>query len=343
MTTYSHAIIGCGRVAPNHVDGFRQVPGWSVDWACDRDPHAQAFAETHRVPRWTRTASDVLGDPGVDSVSIAVDHAQHARLVREALEASKHVLVEKPLCLDRREARELVALAADRGRLLSVVAQHRYDPLVLALRSWVRDGLLGDLVFVAVSLQARRSADYYTGSYWRGTLAGEGGSALLNQGYHCLDAVRWICGELTVRDAMASTRALAGLIETEDSLSGLLSMGGVPVTLHVTVAGSVDWRTRLEVVGRDGAVTIDLDHPGALHHCSGPAELHRRAERERLRSRTEEPPGVDYYGVSHRRQIADFCRSVQTGQPMIASADDAVGTLDTALGLYEAARAAVPV
>ena len=337
MTTYRHAIIGCGRVAPNHADGFQQVPGWAVEVACDRGTDVEVFAKEHTIPRWTREAAEVLADETITSVSVAVDHAQHATLVRQALAAGKHVLVEKPICLDAAEARDLVALAGSRNLVLSVVSQHRYDPVVLAVREWLRAGLLGELVSVSAALQAYRPPEYYRDSYWRGTWSGEGGSALINQGYHCLDAVRWICGDLTVRAAAATTRALAGVIETEETISGLLVAGDVPVTLAVTVASPVDWQTRIDVVGRRGSVSFDLDHPGRLHQCTGPDDLMREAERHRARSLAEEPPGVAYYGVSHRRQIADFCRAVAGGGPMLTSAHDAVGTLDTVLSLYDKA------
>lgn len=339
MREYRHAVIGCGRVAANHVDGFGAVPGWSVAVACDRQAHVDTFAKAHGIPAWTREHADVLTDPSVTSVSVTVDHAQHGELVRQALEAGKHVLVEKPLCLDQSQADALTALAAERGLVLSVVAQHRYDPLVLAVRAWVREGLLGDLLYVSAGLQARRTEDYYADSYWRGTRAGEGGSALINQGYHCLDTVRWICGDLTVHAAVAGTRVLTGVMETEDTLGALMSSGQVPVTLNVTVASSVDWRTRIELVGSLGSVVFDLDHPGTLHHCSGSDDLMRRAEQERARALAEEPPGISYYGVSHRRQIADFCQGIAAGTPMLSSSEDAVGTLRTIAALYDRAGA----
>ncbi|QMU67395.1 Gfo/Idh/MocA family protein [Streptacidiphilus sp. P02-A3a] len=335
MTDYRHALIGCGRVAANHVDGFRRVPGWVLAAACDREPHVAEFARAHAIPRVTRDAGELFADPSVTSVSIAVDHRQHGPLVERALLAGKHVLVEKPLCLDPKEARDLVALADERSLVLSAVAQHRYDPLVLAVRDWVARGLLGDLVQASVALQARRTPEYYTDSYWRGTQDGEGGSALINQGYHCLDAVRWICGDLTATAALRRTRRLAGVIETEDTLGALLSASGVPVTLNVTVASSVEWRTRIEIVGVRGSVVFDLDHPGRLSHWEGPAELVRLAERENARGLAEEPPGASYYGTSHRRQIADFCRGVAGGGAMLSSAADAVGTLETIVSLYE--------
>lgn len=337
MSEFRHAIIGCGRVAVNHVDGFRAMPGWALAAACDRAGHVGEFAREHGIPRAVHDATEVLADPAITSVTISTDHAQHGALVEAALLAGKHVLVEKPLCLDPAQGSCLIDLAEGQGLVLSVVSQHRYDPVVLAVRQWVRDGLLGDLVQVSASLQASRPAKYYTESYWRGTLAGEGGSALINQGYHCLDVTRWVTGELTAVAAVSRALALAPVIETEDTLSGLLACGSALVLLSVTVASGTEWRTRIELTGRAGSVTFDLDHPGRLHHWSGTLDLVAAAERESVREPEAQPAGMSYYGISHRRQIADFCLSVATGAPMLSGPADALATLETINDLYELA------
>ncbi|GED10737.1 Gfo/Idh/MocA family protein [Cellulosimicrobium cellulans] len=337
----NHAIIGCGRVAPNHVHGFGEVDGWSVSTVCDTVPgRAREFAAQHGVPVATDDVDQVLDDGAVTSVSITTGHGRHAELVEAALLAGKHVLVEKPFGLSPDTARALVDLARSRGLVLSSVSQHRYDPVVLAVREWIALGLLGEITFVTATLQARRTRDYYESSDWRGTHGGEGGSALINQGFHCLDTVRWLCGDLAPQAAVTRTVALGDVIETEDTLCGLLTTrGGAPVLLSVTVASSVEWRTRIEVVGTDGSVTFDLDHPGRLHFWSGSRELHVRAEAERDRRAVEEPVGVSYYGVSHNRQIADFCASVGSGHPMLVDVSDSVGTLESITGLYQHAGA----
>lgn len=333
-----HAIIGCGRVAPNHVDGFSALDGWELRWACDRDFRiAQDFARRHGLPRAAASIEEVLADPDLTSVSIAVDHGQHARLAEQALLAGKHVLVEKPLALSPLDGERLVGCAAQRELVLSVVSQHRYDPLVLAVRNWLCEGLLGSLLYAQVSLEAGREVTYYTSSYWRGSRLGEGGSALINQGYHCLDITRFLCGELQVRAAVAGRRALEGVIETEDTISALLLAGAMPVTLNVTVGSSTTWRTRIELVGTLGTVSFDLDHPGALHRVTGNATLRQRAEMERLRSQTEEPPGIDYYGVSHRRQIADFAAAVCDGVPLASDVQSALTMIELLQDIYRAA------
>ncbi|GIG41806.1 Gfo/Idh/MocA family protein [Cellulomonas phragmiteti] len=330
-----HAIIGCGRVAANHVDGFGRVDGWQVTTACDRTDDVHAFARAHGIPRATQDVGEVLADAAVTSVSVAVDHATHATIVEAALGAGKHVLVEKPFGLDPARARQLAGLAAAQGLTLSVVSQHRYDPVVLAVRDWLARGLLGEVVCVTASLQAHREPEYYTGSYWRGTLRGEGGSALVNQGYHCLDTVRWLVGDLTVRSASWRTVALGDVIETEDTISALLATtGGAPVTLSVTVASPTQWCTRIEVVGTAGSVAFDIDHPGRLLRWEGPPALDAEATAESRRSLDADPPGPAYYGVSHRRQIADFCDAVATGRSMLFTPTESLGTLETITALY---------
>jgi UDP-N-acetyl-2-amino-2-deoxyglucuronate dehydrogenase len=343
-STLVHAVIGCGRVAPNHLDAFSVIPGVIVEWACDRD--AKSAAELARAggrARVTTDVTEVLADDRVDSVSIAVDHAQHAGLVAAALRAGKHVLVEKPLAMTVAEGQELVALSERSGLVLSVVSQHRYDPLVVAVRRWLRDGLLGKLVSVNVTLQCGRTPDYYRDSYWRGSWAGEGGSALVNQGYHGLDVTRWLCDGLDVIGAAAATGRMREVMETEDTFAALMmSPSGALVTFNVTVASVVAWRSRISLVGTEGSVVFDLDHPGTLHFADGGPRLLHEAEQEKARSVQEEPSGIDYYGISHRRQAVDFCAAIRTGARMTASGSAGLDTLRLLDELYRVGSKQAP-
>lgn len=339
MKRLVHAVIGCGRVAPNHVDGFSALPGVEVRWACDRDREAaESLAGAHGLPRVTTDVAEVLADPDVDSVSIATGHATHHGLVSAALAAGKHVLVEKPLALSVEDGAALTSLAERTGRVLSVVSQHRYDRVVTAVQDWIGAGLLGDLVSGVVSLQCGRDDAYYAGSDWRGTYRGEGGSALVNQGYHALDVTRWLAGGFEVLGAATGHTAPRGGMETEDTLAALLrTPRGALVTYQVTVASSITWRTRVELIGTGGSVLFDLDHPGTLHVAEGNDEL-RAAAAEFTSAEVEQaPPGIGYYGISHRSQIADFAAAVRDGRPMIA--DDRAG-LETLVLLQDIYRTA---
>ncbi|HEX3814140.1 MAG TPA: Gfo/Idh/MocA family oxidoreductase [Mycobacteriales bacterium] len=338
MTKLVHAIIGCGRIAPNHADGFGVLPDVELRWACDRDETvAKAFAAKYDIPRFSADLDEVLADPELASVTVSVDHAQHAAVAERALRAGKHVLVEKPFTTKVSDARAVVALAQESGLVLSVISQHRYDAVVEAVRSWIAEGLLGTLTQASVVQESYRTRAYYS-DYWHGTRAGEGGSALINQGYHSFDVLRLLCGDLTVTGAASGALALADAMENEDTIGALLrGPNGLIATYAITVTGTVEWRTRIGVTGTEGSVVIDIDQPGLLHFCSGSPELVERADALRGQLTVEPPPGTSYYGIGHRKQIAEFCAAITDGTPIRSSAAEGLATIELIDAVYTAA------
>lgn len=335
-----HGIIGCGRVADNHVDAVRMLGGaWSVAVACDvRVERAEKLAARHGIPEVSDCVDSVLGRPDLTSVSVLTDHASHPSLVEAALRAGKHVLVEKPLAFDTSLACDLVDLAQQCGLVLMTVSQHQYDPVVQHVRRWLSRGLLGDLVLVRGSLEAWRPADYYMSSDWHGTWQLEGGSALVNQGYHCLDVIRSLVGPLTVDLARGTTTQPGGALETEVTLAALLQAAGIPVLFSATNGSSTRWRTRIEIVGADGTVEFDIDHPASLHRATGREALVAAAAAVSDAEVVRPAPGIDYYGISHRRQIADFARSVTHGVPSaVADPREGIAMVELLGKIYRAA------
>ncbi len=337
--TLVHAIVGCGRIAPNHADGFGAVPGAEVRWACDRDATvAESFATKFGIPRTSTDLDEVLADPELTSITVSVDHAQHAAVAEKALRAGKHVLVEKPFTTRVADARALVALAKESGLVLSVISQHRYDAIVEAVSGWIADGLLGRLTAASVVQESFRDRVYYS-DYWHGTRDGEGGSALINQGYHALDVMRVFCGgSLEVTSAASDALELRDAMQNEDTLAALLrGPNGLIGTYTVTVTGTVEWRTRIGLTGTEGSVVLDIDQPGELHFASGGAELLERADALRASLKVTPTPGTDYYGSSHRRQIAEFCAAVEKGTPVRASAEEGLAMIELIDAIYSAA------
>lgn len=141
-------VVGYGYWGPNLVRNFHEVPGCTVRWVCDLNP-ATLGKVAARYPT-TKTTTDVRElwiDHELDAVVIATPVATHAALARAALEAGKHVLVEKPLTHSAAEARALVALARERRRLLMVDHTFLYTGAVRRLREMVRSGELGDIYY----------------------------------------------------------------------------------------------------------------------------------------------------------------------------------------------------
>jgi predicted dehydrogenase len=143
------AIVGAGYWGPNLVRNAMATPEFSVRWLCDLDKvRAQQVLGRYSTVAATDSLDDVLDDPDVRAVAIATPASTHFDLVRAALEAGKHVLVEKPLTPSLDEGRKLVDLAERQNLVLMLDHTYCYTPAVRHVREMVRSGALGDLQFV---------------------------------------------------------------------------------------------------------------------------------------------------------------------------------------------------
>ncbi len=146
------AVVGCGYWGPNLARNLEERPEFDLEFLCDRDP-AQRAAFTRRFPH-VRTSPDlgeVLDDPAVEAILIATPPQSHYALAKAALEAGKHVLVEKPLATNVADARELAELADIGALVLMPGHTFIYSPAVNAVRDLIRRGDLGDIHFVTSS------------------------------------------------------------------------------------------------------------------------------------------------------------------------------------------------
>ena len=139
------AVIGCGYWGKNLVRNFAELGVL----AAIADPDQGTAAKlSERFDTKVRSADQVLDDRSIAAVAIAAPAAHHASLARAALEAGKHVFVEKPLALTLVEAERLCQLAEQRDRRLMVGHLLQYHPAFIALRDLVRRGALGRLQYL---------------------------------------------------------------------------------------------------------------------------------------------------------------------------------------------------
>lgn len=141
-------VIGCGYWGPNLVRNFAENPNAELRWMCDTD--AARLAQIGRRYPSARTADDyrrVLDDERLDAVVIATPVATHYPFARAALEAGKHVLIEKPLTGDARQAEELVALADERELTLMVDHTFVYTGAVRKIKETLQRDELGELLY----------------------------------------------------------------------------------------------------------------------------------------------------------------------------------------------------
>jgi predicted dehydrogenase len=149
MSSLGIAVVGAAGWGSNVVRAFAGTKGASLRGVCDLNPEllARVSAVLPEV-RVTRSFDDLLADPGLDAVALAVDAGNHHRLARRALEAGLHVLVEKPLALTVADGEDLCATAERTQRVLMVGHLLLYHPAVLAAKRAIDAGELGPLRYL---------------------------------------------------------------------------------------------------------------------------------------------------------------------------------------------------
>jgi len=145
----SVVVVGAGYWGPNLARNFRASPDWDLAAICDLDlERAQRVADAVGGVRVTSSLDDVLADPTVDAIAIATPARTHHPITMAALEAGKHVIVEKPLADESARGIEMVERAHERGLVLMTDHTFCYTPAVLKIRELIADGYLGDILFI---------------------------------------------------------------------------------------------------------------------------------------------------------------------------------------------------
>jgi predicted dehydrogenase len=146
------AIVGYGYWGPNLTRNVAERPELALRGLCDRDPvQLAAFGNRHPQARAVEELDAVLCDPSVEAVIVATPPKSHHAIVKRALEAGKHVLVEKPLATRLCDAQELADIAESSGLVLMPGHTFIYSPAVNAVRDLIHTGVVGDVHFVTSS------------------------------------------------------------------------------------------------------------------------------------------------------------------------------------------------
>ncbi|HWH29843.1 MAG TPA: Gfo/Idh/MocA family oxidoreductase [Mycobacteriales bacterium] len=183
-------MLGFGAIGLEHAAAVARTEGLELAAVCDTDPARTDAARSVAPEVRVHTGADaLLTDDGVDLVVVSTPPSTHAHWVLQALEAGKHVVVEKPFCLTVEQADRQVAAAAERRLLLAVYQNRRWDADYLALKRVVRDGLVGEVF----------SVETFVGGYghpcnfWHSDEAVSGG-AVYDWGSHYLDQLLDLLG-----------------------------------------------------------------------------------------------------------------------------------------------------
>ncbi|MCX7390992.1 MAG: Gfo/Idh/MocA family oxidoreductase [Planctomycetota bacterium] len=200
-------IVGTGWVAGAHIDAFRSIPDCTIVAVSSRSlDKAKAKIATHSIAgaRAYDRYEDLLNHDGLDIVSICTPHPSHPAETIAAAKAGKHIVIEKPVSLDRANLEQMMAAVADAKVLTSVCFELRWIGLFKNIKAMMAQGLLGDLFYGETSYFHGLGPWY---AQWAWNIKKEmGGSAMLTAGCHAIDALVWLVGSRVAEvSAMAST------------------------------------------------------------------------------------------------------------------------------------------
>ena len=253
-------VIGIGNMGSAHAScvAAGEIKGMELIAVCDiaedrLEKCEKAFPNVARYTDW----QEMLKNPDMDAVIIAVPHPFHAQIAMAALKAGKHVQLEKPVDISVSRAEALNQVAEAAGKVFSITFNQRNNDLFHKAREIVKSGILGELKrSVWINTNWYRTQYYYDSGTWRATWRGEGGGVLLNQAPHNLDLWQWICGmpcEITGFCDVAKYHN----IEVEDDVTIFARYPNGATGTFITTTGEAPGTNRLEISGTKGKMVLE--------------------------------------------------------------------------------------
>ncbi|MDT7580584.1 MAG: hypothetical protein QOK35_1848 [Pseudonocardiales bacterium] len=342
------ALVGAGMIGGVHAKALNGLTDLvELVAVVDQDlAKAQALAELYGVSVTSTDLAAVLARDDVDAVTICTPSGLHADGAVAALDAGKHVVVEKPVEVSLAAADRIIDAEKRSGRTVAVISQHRFDRSTEKVLQAVRDGHLGTITSAIASHAWWRGQSYYDSGDWRGTWALDGGGAVMNQTVHTINLMITTLG--TPVEVFAYTGCLAHeRIEVEDTAVAVVRFAsGALGTIHGTTAAYPGLDASLRVFGSKGSAVISNDELVFLHGNAGDAPEIAMSEMTGLNQVTAEdklePEDVPL-GRAHRRQLADFVEAVRTGRPPRVGTAEARTALSVILAMYSSAATGKPV
>lgn len=339
-------ILGCGSASVPVCEAISASPLTELAAVYDVNPGMAAdISQRFEVPA-VISLTDLLANPSVDAIYIAVPHYLLAPLTRAALEAGKHVLTEKPLALSIDELDALISLATDRELALGVFYEMRYAPAHGPARDLVQAGAIGTIIAVQIQTLIDKPPSYWQSGYtgrsndpWRGIKAQAGGGVVLMNTSHLLDAVTYITG-LQVIGVSAEIGSLVAKVEVEDTAAATLrfdngAIGTLLAGAHISGALNDECITLFGTHGQ-----IRLPDP----YGSNPLRVHLDRDWQNFRAGEWHTLPAEPASV-YQLAVEDFVRSVQAGRCPPINGSAARQVLGVVLAMYRSAieRAVIPI
>jgi len=248
MKILNVAIIGCGKIAEKHalILKSKKIKKLNLIAVCDvNKSKAKKFGKKYQV-NFFDDINNLLKSIKVDLVVICTSSGHHYANALIVSKYKKNIIIEKPICLNLGQARNLVKVYKKNKNMMFVVMQNRLNPVIKLLKNVIEKKLLGKISTISIKVWWSRGQNYYNQASWRGTWDLDGG-VFMNQAIHHLDMMTWLLGPVKSLVAIIKRRLVK--IETED-------VGSVLLEFKNSVLGTIEASTALRPKNLENSITV---------------------------------------------------------------------------------------
>ena len=253
-----YAVVGLG-VGRTHCDSAYNSQNADLVAVCDLlENRLEAAKKAYDGVLTYTSFEEMLKNPDIDIVSIAVPSGLHAELAVLALENGKNILVEKPIDITVENAMKIENARVKTGLKVGVIHQNRFNAVMKPVKEAVDSGKIGKLILGSFAVKWFRDQNYYDNGGWRGTWEMDGGGSLMNQAVHTVDLMQWLMGD--VLSVTSSMGIYSHKIQTEDLTVSIVKFkSGAVATFTSSTCCYPGICTDIQLYGEKGSIEIDGD------------------------------------------------------------------------------------
>ena len=342
----TYALIGCGRIAKNHIEAALKQENLQIAAVCDIVPErmdemiALMPENMRQNVRKFEDYKAMLEELSLDIAAVATESGNHASIALDCIDKKVNVIIEKPIALSIADADKIISAAKEQGVAITCSHQNRFNLSVQKLHSAIKAGRFGRIFHIAAHIRWNRGDSYYAGAKWRGTW-GQDGGCLMNQCIHNLDLLRWIMGS-EIDEVFAYTENFAHpYIEAEDTGLAVVKFRGGGLGL---IEGTVNVYPKnleetLYVFGERGTVKLGGTSVNRIDEWSFADGIDTL---EMVKDEfSENPPNV--YGFGHTPLYADFIDAINKNKEPYIPVIEGKKSMEMILAIYKSSATGKPV
>jgi predicted dehydrogenase len=263
------AVIGQGHIGKRHAEMIRRNPEAELVAVCDVLPKEQVGLADIQEAYFTNYDEFLAANLDVDVVNICTPNGFHAEYAIKALQARKHVVLEKPIALTKNDAEVILFKSLEMSKHVFCVMQNRYSPPSVWLKEVCDGGLLGDIFMVKLDCYWNRDGRYYKKGNWHGDGKLDGGT-LFTQFSHFIDIMYWLFGDIqNIRGNFADFNH-KDLTDFEDS--GVVTFdfvnGGMGCLNYSTAVWDTNLESSITIIGSQGTIKVAGQYMNEVTYCN---------------------------------------------------------------------------